>query len=83
VLQVKLVCCVLCGAPLASRVGGRTTEHRRRDGIHLSLARYIGGFHGYAERLRFHREVCRGCGDGVTELLEPAVRLICDREAGR
>lgn len=82
-LQVRIECCVLCGAPLSSKVGNRFTEYTRRDGLHLSLARYAGGFAGPAERLRFHREVCRKCGDAVSALLEPAHRFIKDREAGR
>lgn len=81
-LVIRVACCPLCGVPMGSRVGDRVEEYQRRDGLHLSLARYAGGFSGPAERLRFHREVCRGCSDRVSALLEPAQRFIRDTEVG-
>lgn len=71
---------------MTSQIGDRKTQYRRREGIHLSIARYRGGrggFQGHAERTRFHREICEGCADEVMALLEPAIRFIHDKEAGR
>jgi hypothetical protein len=82
-VSVRIVCCVLCGAPLCSTVSGNRTEHQPPAGLHISIAHYPRGFGGYAERMRFQREVCRNCGETLMALLEPAIRWIHDREAGR
>jgi hypothetical protein len=83
-LRLKIQCCVLCGHALFSQVGEEQTDHLKREGLHISIAHYPRGFAArFAERLRFHREVCAGCGETLRVLLEPAIRFIHDREAGR
>lgn len=69
--------------PLRSVVGGEATEHVPIEGIHLSVAHYLRGFSGPAERTRFHREVCAHCSEELRALLEPAIRLIHEKEIGR
>lgn len=88
-IQVRLLCCPLCGAPLFSTVNGVKEEHVRREGFSLNYVHYPAGFAsssgrpGYAERIRFSREVCVNCGEDIRTLMEPIIRLVHDKEVGR
>lgn len=82
-LKVRVQCCPTCGRPLRSVINGVASEVVPIEGIHLSFAHYLRGFQGPAERTRFHREVCAPCADLLRESLEPAIRLIHEREIGR
>ncbi len=73
----------MCGRPLKSIIGDKKTEYARLEGFSLNYAHYPSGFQGYAERLRFSREVCDACARDIRELMGPLIRLVHDKETGR